>query len=63
MRFFYYLYCISFFSLCVVCSVLVDLYDFVVLCFSSVRAFMRKFGKRFYWAFIHAARHFDKLGR
>lgn len=54
---------ILYFVFWVFCYLLILLFDWVVGMYKKASKCVSKFGRRFYWAFMHAARHFDKLGK
>ena len=63
MKLFYYLYCIAFFVVCVTLAMLFDFGLWLYKLPKRVYSCIKRFGRRVYWSFMHATRHFDKLGR
>ena len=57
------IFCIFCFVFWVVFYLLVLLADWVVGIYKKVSKSVSKFGRRFCWAFMHAVRRFDRLGR
>lgn len=57
------IFCIFYFVLCVVFYLLILFADWVIDVYKMSSRCVSKLCRRFYWAFMHASRHFDKFGR
>lgn len=63
MKLFYYLYCIVFFCIVVVCALLLDFFDWCVRLVKRSCVSIKRFGNRAYWSVLRCSWRFCRRCR